>query len=246
MKLKQKFKKLATFFYYSLLRNRDSKILFYHDVFSHTSYTKMATSINMFKKHISLINDNGFELVKNIELAKNQILIQFDDGYRGIYDNLDFFLKNNIYVQVFIITSRIGQNGYLSKSEIHEMHKSGNFMVSSHTHSHRDLSSLKDVSVIKEAKISKEILEDIISENVHDICYPRGHFNYRVIELLQSQGYNKQFSSLPGSYFKRIKLIDNVYRRNLVQDDNVVNFKHSLYGAQELLFTNRLKKQYNK
>ena len=246
MKLKQKFKTFATSFYYSLLRNRDSKILFYHDVFSHKSYTKMATCINMFKKHISLINDNGFVLVKNIELEKNQILIQFDDGYRGIYDNLDYFLKNNIYVQIFIITSRIGQNGYLSKSEIYDMHKSGNFIVSSHTHNHRDLSLLKDFSVIKEAKISKEILEDIILENVYDICYPRGHFNSRVIELLKSQGYKKQFSSLPGSYFKKIKLIDNVYRRNLVQDDNVVNFKHSLYGAQELLFMNRLKKQYNK
>ncbi len=246
MKLKQKFKIAATYLYYSLLKNRYSKILFYHDVFSDISYTNMGTPIHMFKEHMKIIDNNGFELVKKLESTKNQILIQFDDGYRGIYENLDFFLKNNIYVQIFIITSRIGQKGYLSKSEIQKMYKSGNFIISSHTHSHKDLPLLGNHEIIKEAEVSKKILESIISANIDDICYPRGKFNAKIIELFKSAGYKKQFSSLPGSYFKKIKLFDDVYRRNLVQDNNVVNFKHSLYGAQEVFFTNRIKKQYHK
>ena len=70
MKLKQKFKIAATYLYYSLLKNRYSKILFYHDVFSDISYTNMGTPIHMFKEHMKIIDNNGFELVKKLAKEK--------------------------------------------------------------------------------------------------------------------------------------------------------------------------------
>ena len=101
-----------------LNRNRESKILFYHDVFSHTLYTDMGTNVELFKQHIDTIVKCGFNIVSKITERQNQIQICFDDGFKGIYDTKDVFEKYNIKPTVFLAVDLIGKEGYLNKDEI--------------------------------------------------------------------------------------------------------------------------------
>ena len=78
-----------------IYNNDDSKIIFYHDVHSDKKYTDMSTPMELFKEHIKIIKENGFEIVPKITKKKNQIMITFDDGFKGLYDNFDYFIQNN-------------------------------------------------------------------------------------------------------------------------------------------------------
>ena len=46
----------------------------------------MSTSLKDFQQHIDLIHENKFEIVKKITNSHNQVQIQFDDGFKGLYD----------------------------------------------------------------------------------------------------------------------------------------------------------------
>ena len=63
--------RIASLFYVS----RRSKVIFYHDIHSDNKYTDMSTSIELFKRHIKIIRENGYEIVPEITQQKGQIEI---------------------------------------------------------------------------------------------------------------------------------------------------------------------------
>ena len=89
--------------------NRKSKILYYHDLHEDgkTPYSDWSTPLSLFKQHIKIIEQSGYNIVTTIDQPKNQVLLCFDDGYRGVWDNKDVLLDNNIYPTVFLISSDI-------------------------------------------------------------------------------------------------------------------------------------------
>ena len=234
--------KLLIFFFSSFFySNRKSKILFYHDVHNMKVYSSMSTSLKDFQQHIDLIHENKFEIVKKITNSHNQVQIQFDDGFRGLYDCLPFILKNKIFIELFVITSRIGKKNYLSKKELITLHKTGLIKISSHTHTHQNLSFLNDEVIDSEMITSKKILEEILKTSIDSICYPRGYFSESVISKANAHGYLYQYSSLPGNYFDTF---NTVYKRNLVQKTNKNIFTFLLFGAQNIFLKKYLSKHY--
>ena len=152
--------KLFNFLFFILFySNRKSKILFYHDVHNMKVYSSMSTSLKDFQQHIDLIHENKFEIVKKITNSHNQVQIQFDDGFRGLYDCLPFILKNKIFIELFVITSRIGKEKLLKQKELITLHKTGLIKISSHTHTHQNLSFLNDEVIDSEMITSKKFLK---------------------------------------------------------------------------------------
>ena len=81
----------------ALIKNSDdSKCIFYHDIHSNNRFTDMSTSVDLFEKHISIIRELGFEIVHEITKEKNQISISFDDGFKGLYENIEIINKVTI------------------------------------------------------------------------------------------------------------------------------------------------------
>lgn len=236
--------KIVIFFFSSFFySNRKSKILFYHDVHNKKTYSSMSTSLIDFQQHIDLIHEKKFEIVKKITNSHNQVQIQFDDGFKGIYDCLPFILKNKIFIELFVITSRIGKENYLNKEELITLHKTGLIKISSHTHTHQNLSFLNDRIIDYELITSKNILEEILKTTIDSICYPRGYFSKSIISKANALGYLHQYSSLPGNYFDTF---NTVYKRNLVQKANKNMFTYLLLGAQNIFFKKYLSKQYKR
>ena len=213
--MKSKLRNIILKFGVLLFSNRNSKILFYHDIHKDNSYSDMSTPLELFKKHIKTIRQGSFDIVSEITQKENQIKLQFDDGFKGIFDCLSFLVKEEIAVEVFIITSLIGKENYLSEEQIIKLSNSGFVKISSHTHSHQELNNITEELLEHELLNSKYILGKILNKNVDSICYPFGFFSKSVIQKCQSSEYIYQYSSLAGSYHDNP--FENVYRRNLVQ-----------------------------
>ena len=87
--------------------SKKSKVIFYHDIHSSKKYTDMSTPIDLFVQHINIIKENGFEIVSEITKAHGQIEICFDDGFLGLYHNIELIKRLNIPIHLFVISGFI-------------------------------------------------------------------------------------------------------------------------------------------
>ena len=93
--------KISVFF----LNTRKSRCIFYHDIHSEVRFTDMSNSVELFKDHVQTIRNNGFEIVHVITKEYNQISISFDDGWRGIYENIELINRLKVPITLFIVPS---------------------------------------------------------------------------------------------------------------------------------------------
>ena len=225
-----------------IFSNRDSKVLFYHDIHKTHAFTNMSTSLQLFKEHIQTIRKKSFKIVSEITEKENQIKIQLDDGFRGIYDCINYLVEENIPIEIFVISSLIGQENYLNESQIRKLLKTNLVKISSHTHSHKELNKLNNEQLKTDLSVSRQVIEEITKLPIHSICYPLGKFSNQVTQSCSQLNYLYQYSSLPGSYFDNPFL--NVYRRNLVQFASKKEISLVLRGAHSILYPLYLKKHY--
>ena len=211
-----------------------SKILVYHDIHDDINYTSMSTSIKQFTRHVNIIRDMGFEIVSKITKPKNQVQITFDDAFLGVYNNFFLIEQLNVHITIFAITSYLNNIfPYINYEQLNTLNKNSLVNIGSHTHTHRKLNILSQKNMLIELKKSKQILEDLLSVKISDLCYPEGKFSRKVIDMATDLGYNKQFSLIPGRYDK--KLFKNVQRRSLVQHADDKEFKNILMGGDNIL-----------
>ena len=214
--------------------SKKSRCLFYHDIHKDNVYTSMSTSVDVFKEHVKIIRSSGFSIVKEINDENGEILICFDDGWAGIYDNIELINKLEVPITIFVVTSFIGSNNYLNIKQIKDLNKNPLITFQSHTHKHLDLSLLTNDELIFELTESKKILEFICSREIESICFPKGLFSKSVVNIANNVGYTKQYSSLPGTYFDNFYL--GVKKRDLVQFLSKYQLKSILRGGGDVLF----------
>ena len=216
--------------------NRNSKILFYHDVFRTENYKAkdadvcMGTPLSLFKKHIDVIRNEGFRIVPEITNTEGEVCIMFDDGFRGIYECRDFFYQNDIKPTVFLAVDYIGTEGMLTKEEILELQANG-FNFECHSWSHHVLTRWNDEELKKELGESRTYLSELLGKDVKEICLPVGCYNEHLLEQIQIYGYEKVYSSIPGDYSEKTR--GGMIRRNLCQFSSPEEVKLILRGGNE-------------
>ena len=222
--------KISVFF----LNSRKSRCIFYHDIHSEVRFTDMSSSVELFKDHVQTIRNNGFEIVDVITKKYNQISISFDDGWRGIYENIELINRLKVPITLFIVPSFLDKDNYLSEKELVSISKNPYIKIQSHTLNHFDLTSLSDDVLKEELTFSKNRLESLCGVLVDSVCYPKGLFNSKIVDFANNIGYRYQYSSLPGSYFKEI--YPTVKRRNLVQYLSSKQLEYTLRGGGSILY----------
>lgn len=236
----RKFLKLFLMWISSILyHNKKSKIVFYHDVYGDKRYqdrdTKldMSTSLDIFNQHIQTIRDNGFKITDKITKPEGEVMICFDDGFKGIYDTRSYFIGQGLRPTVFIAVSLIGQPGYLDVPEIRELQQAG-FIFQCHAWSHKDLTSYSKDELVRELYESKKKLEEILGKKVDGICFPIGYFSQLVLDECKRYGYKVMYSSIPGNFDDKI-YVDGLKTRNLLQFADVREVKLMLNGGNEMI-----------
>lgn len=223
-----------------IYRNHKSKLLYYHDVCENEGYRSldtnslMGTNIELFKKHIQIIKEEGYKIVSKITAQEGEVSILFDDGFRGIWDNRQFFYDNDIKPIVFLPVDYIGKvdRGILSIDEILELQQHG-FIFECHSWSHERLDRKTDVELKRELDDSKIILSQMLNKEVTEICLPLGFFTDHLISEVYKYGYQEIYSCIPGAYFE--KTIGGLRRRNLCQFATPIEFRLILRGGLDLL-----------
>lgn len=223
--------------------NRNSKVLYYHDVHKDNDKpeTSMSTPISLFLEHIRIIKEQGFEIVDTITKPENQIMITFDDGFRGIYINKSIFNSEIIPITIFVITKTIGERHYLNLKELKELEGIG-LRIQSHTHSHPDLNLLFECELELEMITSKKVIENFAKGPIDEICFPKGLFNNLVLVTANKCGYRKFYSSIPGSFYEQNTF--NVTYRNLVQFSSSFDFNCILFGGLDIFKKRYIKQHY--
>lgn len=228
-----KIKELIIFFYSILRSSQESRCIFYHDIHDKRMFTNMSTAVDLFEQHILEIRKQGFEIVTQITKPHKQIAISFDDAWAGIYYNIHIINRLEVPITLFVVPSFIGKKNYLTQEQLLFLNQNPNIHIQSHGFSHKELANLDENNLKIELSLAKKTLEDWLQRTVSCLCYPKGIFNNRVINMAREVGYVHQYCSLPGSFFNEIAF--GVKRRSLVQFVSVKQLRYILRGGDEIL-----------
>ena len=215
----------------AMLQDDRPKIVYYHDILG-LEKTKMATPFELFKAHVDICKKNHWNFTKGIPQRKKEVMFFVDDGFRGVWDHHEWLISQNLYPTTSVAIEKIGRAGYLTWEQIKTLHSLG-FNFISHTWSHKSLTECSVEELYHELRDARVFLSDKLEEDVTSICFPRGLFSNKVIDVAAECGYTTGLASVPGSasefecFNKHLK----VYPRNLVQFSSPAEFEGILNGA---------------
>ena len=217
-----------------------SRVIFYHDIHAGRSFTSMSTPLDLFKSHVEVIRKQGFEIVRDIDASEGEIQIAFDDGFRGILDCADWLVSKRIYPTIFIPTSLIGKEGYLSESKIVDLHDMG-FNIQSHGVRHSNMSVMTVDELFDDLTTSKAYFTRLLDKPIDSICFPQGYYSDLVVFESLKAGYKKLYTSVPG----RCNISDNLKYRTLFQTLSPLQARLVLHGGMDILMSHYKAIHYN-
>lgn len=114
----------------------------------------------------------------NAHVSPSFVIVD-DDGKKEAYEVLKSILDNKgVKASFAIITDRVGDNNYMTESQILELHEEGHDIVS-HTKTHGDLSEMAIGEIEEELRGSKGYLNALGIKSSH-LMYPYGKNNEMV------------------------------------------------------------------
>jgi len=180
-------------------------VICYHSINKDPSgKSPIIISPEKFRQHLQTIKDNGYTTLTMAQfndyilgdkpVPEKSVLLTFDDGYMDNYTNAFPILKEfNMNATIFIISSYLDGDVYMSPSNIKEMSDYG-IDIESHTVSHLRLSELSYEQQFNELKNSKQALENITGKPVISIAYPEGKYNEDTSKAVLETGYAMGFT----------------------------------------------------
>lgn len=163
---------------------------------------------SLFEKQLRRIRDYGYNVVDLDEIIGavrtggapplQTVSITIDDGWWDNYEiGFPIIRSLGFPVTIFLVSGRIGLDGYIGWREIREM-REGGVRFQAHTVSHPRLTEIPAGDARREIADCKKALEDGLGEEVTSFCYPYGFFNRRVRDLVEEAGYRGACCNAPG------------------------------------------------
>lgn len=184
--------------------NKDIPILLYHGILDDTwGAATLFVKPSEFDTQIKYLKDNNYTPLFISELDyiyafDKPVIITFDDAYVDVYTNaLPILKKYDFKANVYVITGSIGADLYMNESMIKEANNSGLIEIGSHTISHYKLGEIDLATAEIEIKESKEVLENLLNEEIKSIAYPSGSFNQNIIDIVKNY-YDYGLSTIYG------------------------------------------------
>lgn len=233
---------LGEIYYNTYRKNRNNignRILIYHafgTILEHDAYG-ISIDPKVFECHLKYLKDNyklSPILKKNfIDIKDNSISISIDDGYKDNLLAVEILEKYEIPYTIFVTTSFIGKENYLSVDDICDINVSELCTIGSHTVNHISLKRLKTSEVEYELGKSKDILEGILGEAVNSFSYPYGEYN-KEVKRLSSLIYEIVCCSKLGLNTNNCSL-KSLNRTEIIATDRVRDLKKKILGYYDFL-----------
>jgi peptidoglycan/xylan/chitin deacetylase (PgdA/CDA1 family) len=236
-----------------LQRKRLTRIVTFHDV-SARDLPHFSKNLRFLKRHMNVVTLDEF-LSGRLSSKKINVVITFDDGYKGWFTHAIPVLKREGLPAAFFVSSGlIGLSpedearffrvnlgiappvsrdlAGLSAEDLRQMAASG-FTLGGHTLHHLRLDRLGDAAAVKrEIADDKIALEKIVGREIKYFAYPSGGFDNAsldIVDLLKGAGYAGAVTTLPG--FNSIATNRFQLRRELTSASMApVIFRARVYG----------------
>lgn len=196
-----------------LRKKPDVFILCYHSVSNDSwrfglSVETVIKQINYLKSRFAPVDlpeiHSYIKGEKNI--IKPSFLINFDDGYKEVYQLKDFFKMNGIKPTLFLLSDRKNADKkeldtdreFLSTDEILTLKKDG-WTIGNHSATHADFYNLTSEKREMEIINSKKSLEDELGIKIEYFAYPKGRYTSDVLSDVKRAGYSLGLSMDDGS-----------------------------------------------
>lgn len=146
----------------------------------------------------------------NIVLPEKPVIITFDDGWRGVYDEAFPILKKyNLPFTVFLITSHYEyKSAYLSRSQIQEMLMSGLITLGNHTANHLSLGLISKSEVEREIAAAQEKISEDFGIIPSFLAYPGGSYTKQVKDVVRNFNFQMALTVEPGAFHAADKLFE--------------------------------------
>ena len=130
--------------------------------------------------------------------ARAGVVLTFDDGEASVVtEALPRLQLVGIRGALFMTTGWIGRAGYLDRDGLRQLHAAG-WLLGSHGHTHRFLSTLGRAELEDELHRSRSILGDLLGAPPAHLAFPGGRSSSEVLRAATAAGYRRFWSSAPG------------------------------------------------
>ncbi len=174
--------------------------------FNESKYPSTNIQMDVFKEHIRIIQDSGYEFLNPDSLSKvffeeklkKKFLLTIDDGYNSFYEHAWPYLKENkIPFLIFISTEAVGKNGYMDWEKIKEIEKYDFVKIGNHSHSHDYLVNFEFEQFKMDIKKSIDIFNKKLGYNPNYFSYPFGEWSTNQKKFV-SNNFNFAFGQHSG------------------------------------------------
>jgi peptidoglycan/xylan/chitin deacetylase (PgdA/CDA1 family) len=166
-------------------------VFMYHLILDepYSPYEGLFVRPSEFRSHVEALIEHGygFEFAEDYRdvFEYPTAIITLDDGYEDNYTEMFPILRDlGAKATVFLATSLVGTDGYLTEAQIKEMSASGLVSFQSHTVAHVDLSYQSAEFIEKDSADAIAYIEGLTGKKVRSMAYPAGSFNETVMEAV--------------------------------------------------------------
>jgi peptidoglycan/xylan/chitin deacetylase (PgdA/CDA1 family) len=187
-------------------------ILMYHAIAEHppAAAQRLSVTPRSLEEQLAFLVDHGFTGLTFSDLAdafrtgnalpERPVVLTFDDGYGCVADHAWPILQRyDFRATVFVTTGWISDAGpnaagvpldrTMNWAQVRELAAAG-IEIGAHSHSHPQLDQLDDVTLSRELRDSRAILEEGIGATVRALAYPYGYSSMRVRLAARAAGYS--------------------------------------------------------
>jgi peptidoglycan/xylan/chitin deacetylase (PgdA/CDA1 family) len=187
-------------------------ILLYHKVDKRFECGGTWVTPSQFEGHLRFLKEKRYDFCTlETLLAKGnthgrRVAITFDDGYSALKEFAFPVLRDYcVPASVFVVTAFVGRKNlwdvnigwrrfeHLGWRDIEAAAARG-IRFYSHTATHRDLTRLGAEELSRELELSRETIENRLSQRAPYLSYPFGIYNAHVVEMVKKTGYEAAFT----------------------------------------------------
>lgn len=217
--------------YYKNEKNLRIPILIYHRIVGDHPERKMAymnTNDQNFEKQIAGLLEYGYTIIsyddlisyENGEKALPQrvALIDFDDGYQGVYDYaFQIAKKYQIPMTTFVVDDLVGTPGYFNWEQAREMSNSGLISIYSHGKTHIKYAEVPIQTLVEHIEYAhKHIEQELGKKETKVFTYPYGNYTQEGIKALEEAGFVQNLTNdeINNSNELNLSRLNRIYIKN--------------------------------
>ncbi len=159
--------------------------IMYHR-FNENKYPSTNIKMDIFKFHIKIIKQLGYNFYNPINLNKDFdisrkhkiILLTVDDAFKSFYlEAWPYLRENKIPFILFVSTEPIGKRGYMTWDQIKEIEKESFAIIGHHSHSHEYLINKTNDQFILDIETANEKFLENLGYIPKLFSYPFGEYS---------------------------------------------------------------------